>query len=144
TRATVLRRETALDLVRCSDEHSGRERTDGRAPGNNRRGKDADRGSHAPQRGPEAEAGAARGASGPERGRIAGPDRVPGQGHAGTTGPGRAAGLEAGRGGRADRPVLDRPRGGDDGSPGRGGRSALEREGASRAVAGGPGTPGDA
>src|SRR5206468_5866352 len=85
TRATVLRRETALDLVRCSDEHSGRERTDGRAPGSDRRNKDADRGPHAPQRGPEAEAGAARGAAGPERGRVAGPDRVPGQGHAGAT-----------------------------------------------------------
>jgi len=144
TRASALRRKTALDLVRCSDEHSGRERADGRAPGSDRRDKDADRGSHAPQRGPEAQAGAARGASGPERGRVAGADRVPGQGHAGATGPGRAAGLEAGRGGRADRPVLERPRGAGAGSPGRGGRSALEREGASRAVAGGPGTPGDA
>jgi len=144
TRATVLRRETALDLVRCSDEYSGRERADGHAVGSDRRDKDADRGSHAPQRGPEAEAGAARGAAGPERGRVAGSDRVPGQGHAGATGPGRAAGLEAGRGRRPDGPVLERPRGADAGSPGGGGRSTLEREGASRAMAGGPGTPGDA
>jgi conjugative relaxase-like TrwC/TraI family protein len=144
SRAAVLRRETALDLLRCPDERSGRERTDGRAPGSDGRDKDADRGSHAPGRGAEGETGAARGAPGAERGRLAGTDRVPGQGHPGAARPGRTAGLEAGRGGGEHRPAPERSGAPDAGSPGRGGRSALEREGASRAVADGHGTRGDA
>jgi conjugative relaxase-like TrwC/TraI family protein len=134
TRAALLRRQTALDLVRSSHDHSGHER-DGRAFGSDRRGKDADRGPLAPRRGPGAEARASRGALGPERGRPPGPYRVLGRGHAGRARTGPGAGLESGRGGGEDRPVLERPPGAGAGLPGGGGRSAVEREGASRAMA---------
>jgi conjugative relaxase-like TrwC/TraI family protein len=145
TRAATLRRETPLDLVRSSHGRSdGRERGDGRAAGSDRRGADADRGREPLGRGAEGPAGPARGAAGPERDRAAGADRVPGQRDAGATGPGRAAGLEAGPGGGAAHPVLERPRGADAGAAHRGGRAALERDAAARALADGRLAPGDA
>jgi AAA domain/UvrD-like helicase C-terminal domain len=145
TRAATLKRETPLDLLRSSHGRSdGRERGDGRAPGSDRRGADADRGREPLGRGAEGPAGPARGAAGPERSRSAGADRVPGRGDAGAFGPGRAAGLEAGPGGGAARPVLERPRGADAGAAHRGGRAALERDAAARALADGRLAPGDA
>jgi hypothetical protein len=144
SRTVALRRETALDLVRSDDERRGRERTDGRAAGSDRRGKDADRGPLAPGRGAEGPAGPARGASGPERGRSAGADRVPGQGDAGAALSGRAAGREAERGRGPDRPLAERPRGADAVPPGRGGCAAVGREDETRALADRPRSSGDA
>jgi len=145
TRAATLRRETALDLVRSSHGRSdGRERWDGRAPGSDCRDPGADRGPLATGRGAEGPAGPAGRASGPERSRAAGADRVPGQGDAGRAQESLAAGLEAGRGGGADRPAPERPRGADAGSAGRGARAALERDTATRALADGRLASGDA
>ncbi|PYQ08881.1 MAG: hypothetical protein DMF82_00540 [Acidobacteria bacterium] len=57
-------------------------------------------------------------------------------GAAGRAGMSRAAGLEAGRGGVKDRPAPAGRRPADDGSHGRDGRAAPEREGGSRTLAG--------
>jgi conjugative relaxase-like TrwC/TraI family protein len=134
-RAERMRSETPLDLARSTHERNERERGAGRAAGSDRRSPDTDRGIDAPGRGAEGQGRAARGASGPERGRSQGTDRIPGQRDAGPAGTSRAAGLEAGRGGVRDRPAPAGRRPADDGSPGRDGRAAPERERGSRALA---------
>jgi conjugative relaxase-like TrwC/TraI family protein len=136
--------ETALDLVRSSDERRGAERGDGRAAGGDRRGQDADRGRQPLGRGAEGPTRPARGASGPERGRVAGAHRVPGQGDSGRAQPGRGADPEAQRGRGKDRPKLERPYGADAEAPGRGGRAAVGQEGEERALADGRLASGDA
>ena len=136
--------QTALDLVRSSDERRDAERRDGRAAGGDRRGQDADRGPHAPGRGAEGPPRAARGTSGPERGSAQGAHRVPGQGDSGRAQQGRGADPEAQRGRGKDRPKLERPHGADAEAPGRGGRAALGQEGEERALADGRLASGDA
>jgi conjugative relaxase-like TrwC/TraI family protein len=138
TRAATLQRETALDVARKSHERGGRE------PGSDRRGQDADRGRDALGRGAEAPARTSRGAAGAERGRPQGADRVPGPGDQGPARGGRSPSLEAGRGRGADRPQPERARGANAGAAGRGGRAALERDSASRALPDGRGAARDA
>jgi conjugative relaxase-like TrwC/TraI family protein len=133
SKAERLRSETPLDLVRSTHERSERERGTGRAIGSDRRSPDADRGIDAPRRGAEGPARAPRGASGPERSRAQGPDRVPRQGDAGRAGASRGASPEAGRRGGDDRPAREPGTGADGGSPRRSGRAAPERTIASRA-----------
>jgi conjugative relaxase-like TrwC/TraI family protein len=135
SKAELLRSETPLDLARSTHERGERERGTGRPAGSDRRSPDADRGLDAPGRGAEGQGRASRGASGPERGRPAGADRVPGQRDAGRAGASRAAGLEAGRGSVGDRPAPEGRGAADVGSPGRGGRATPEREGGSRTFA---------
>lgn len=119
-------RETALDLLRSSHGSSdGRERGSGRALGGDRRGEDAARGPHAPGRGAEGPAGPALRATGPERGRAQGADRVPGPGDARALRAGREADHGRGRGSAGP----TRPWGGDlRPGLGRGGRAAPGRE----------------
>jgi len=142
SRTVVLRRETALDLMRSHDDAERRGRQDGRALGSDRRGQDADRGRVAPGRGAEGAAGPARGAAGAERSRSLGADRVPGPGDAGAAGSGRAAGHEAERGPGADRAVPGRARAADARADGRAGPAAGAGGGPARAVADGAGDRG--
>src|SRR5207247_9997621 len=116
----------------------------GRPAGSGRGRPEGDRGIGAPGRGAEGQGRAPRGASGPERGRAQGADRVPGQGEAGRAGTSRTAGLEAGRGSVGDRPAPEGRGAADVGSPGRGGRATPEREGGSRTLADDRLAPGDA
>jgi conjugative relaxase-like TrwC/TraI family protein len=143
SRTAVLRRETALDLVRSDDERR-RGSGYGRALGSDRRSPGADRGRVAAGRGAEGAAGPARGTAGAERDRSRGADRVPGPGDAGATGPGRAAGHEAERGPGPARAVPGRTRDADAVAPGRAGRAAVGREDAARSLADGPGAAGAA
>jgi hypothetical protein len=140
SKAAELRRETALDLVRKSHERSGRERE----LGDGRRGKDADRGRVAPQRGSEAPTRTAAGAAGPERGGSTGPDRVPGQADAGAARGGRADGFDAGRGRGSERARPERQRDAGALATRGSGRAALERDAAPRALPDGRGASGDA
>src|SRR5207249_3915733 len=117
SRAELLRSETPLDLARSTHERSEGERGTGRPAGSDRRSPDVDRGIDAPGRGAEGQGRAPWGASGPERGRAQGADRVPGQRDAGRAGTNRTAGLEAGRGSVGDRPAPEGRGAADGGSP---------------------------
>jgi conjugative relaxase-like TrwC/TraI family protein len=135
SRTAVLRRETALDLVRSGDERRGRE--DDRAAGSDRRSQDAGRGRVAPGRGAEGAAGPARGTAGAERSRAAGADRVPGPGDAGAARTGRAAGLEAERGLGPARAVPGRAGAADARAVGGPGVAASPSDGPARVLADG-------
>jgi len=144
SRAAALKQERALDLVARSihEPTRGSGRADGRALGGDRRGEGLDRGTLSPVRGAEGPAGAPGRASGPERGRAQGADRVPGPRHAGAAGPGRAA-ADA-DGGRRGRDLADAvgPHQRDAAADGRGGPAAGDRDVAARMVADGPGDRG--
>jgi hypothetical protein len=135
SKVELLRSETALDLARRTHERSERGRGTGRAAGSDGRSPDADRGVDPPGRGVEGQAKASRAASGPERGRAQGTDRVPGPHDAVRAGTSRGASLEAVRGSGGDHSASQGRRRPDVGSPGRDGRAAPERDGGSRTLA---------
>jgi hypothetical protein len=86
-------RETALELLRKDDERH--EHGDDSALGRDRRGEGADRGREPSRLGAEGPRGEARASSDPERDRLTGAERVPGEGAARGARGGREARLPA-------------------------------------------------